>query len=481
MNPTPSVRLEDHEVRLFPSAHISSDREAELRATASLLAIIRAVSEFGRAFVRAAGGPAGRLSCYTEVPFRLTATGNASPEIVRPDGVIHAVRGKTHWVAFLEVKVGKAQLDPEQVDRYHRLARQEGADAVITVSNQPADPDNRPPVSLDGRRLRSVRVVHFSWERLLSEAHFLSKKKRISDPDQKWILDEWIRFVDDPRSRIIEPPELGTHWATVLRAAKTGALGQVAKELEDVASHWRDYLKKAALRLRAKLGVDVRVQLGRKERQDSRWHLQKLVSEALGSSALSGTLRIPDAVGDVRLDLFLHSRCVRYGVDIAAPNRGRQATRVRWLARQLQGLDLPAGLLVDVRWAGRIPVTTVPGSIFIEQPESVLSDRSGAPIAKDVVPKAFTLHWTTKLRSSRGRSSSSVLEGVSEGLEDFYRRVVEKLVPFVPRAPRLERKTDDSESSALSAQDSATEPFPIAEDPSGGGTEEPRLLPPTAG
>ena len=39
-----------HEVRLFPSVSISSGREAELRATASLLAIAKAVSEFGHEY-----------------------------------------------------------------------------------------------------------------------------------------------------------------------------------------------------------------------------------------------------------------------------------------------------------------------------------------------------------------------------------------------------------------------------------------------
>ncbi len=48
--------LSGHEVPLFPSVHIKSDREAELRGTASLLAVIRAVSEFGRTIVRLAGG-----------------------------------------------------------------------------------------------------------------------------------------------------------------------------------------------------------------------------------------------------------------------------------------------------------------------------------------------------------------------------------------------------------------------------------------
>ena len=47
--------LQDHEARLFPVVRISSDREAELRATSAFLAMVRAVSEFGRAIVKLAG------------------------------------------------------------------------------------------------------------------------------------------------------------------------------------------------------------------------------------------------------------------------------------------------------------------------------------------------------------------------------------------------------------------------------------------
>ena len=55
----------DKEVRLFPSISIKSEREAELRATAALLTVIRAVSEFGRRIVRLSKGPGlGNLSCY---------------------------------------------------------------------------------------------------------------------------------------------------------------------------------------------------------------------------------------------------------------------------------------------------------------------------------------------------------------------------------------------------------------------------------
>jgi hypothetical protein len=43
-----------HEVRLFPTIRISSIREAELRAKMALLAMVSAVSEFGRWSVKAA-------------------------------------------------------------------------------------------------------------------------------------------------------------------------------------------------------------------------------------------------------------------------------------------------------------------------------------------------------------------------------------------------------------------------------------------
>jgi len=429
--------LRRHEVRLFPSAHIKTEREAELRATASLLAMVRAVSEFGRALVRHAGGPAGRLSCYTEVPFQLEGRGTAPPSGVRPDGIILAARGKTRWRAMMEVKVGRAELDPEQVDKYHRLARQEGIDALITISNQPALPNGRPPISLDGRRLRSIPVTHFSWERLLSEAQLLSTRKAVSDPDQKWMLDEWIRYVDDDASKIIEPPDLGLKWNDVLTAARTGDLG-TADGLPDVVRHWTGFLRKAALRLRAKLGVEVKPKLSRADLSDPAAHVQRLIAEARNNSVLSGTLRIPDAIGDVSIELFLHSQSIRFGVGFRAPTEGRQATRISWLARQLRTIaTLPQGLEVLVDWTTRGLETRAIADKFLAQPSVVAVDSRGIPIAKEERPRRFLLSASSRLPRARGRSSSQVLEYVSTSLEDFYRNVVENLVPFVPRAPRL--------------------------------------------
>lgn len=425
----------EHEVRLFPSVHITSDREAELRATASLLAVIRAVSEFGRTIVRLSGGPAGRLSCYTEVPFQLQRGVGQPPEPLRPDGVLQAERGKTRWLALIEVKVGAVALDPDQVDKYHRLARQEGANVLITVSNQAALPDGSPPVPLDGRR--SIPAVHFSWERLLSEAQLLSRKKDIADSDQKWMLDEWISFVQDSDSRIIVPPDMGPKWGEVLSAARTYGLAQVPGEFQDVARCWVAYLRKAALRLRAKLGVDVQVRLSRREKEDIVLHVQKCADPREGT--LSGSLRIPDAVGDINIKVILPSRSVQYILEVIAPTEGRQVTRLGWLSRQLQPENLPVGdLVVMVDWSARGLSTCTQLRDFLQDSEKLLVDRAGVAVPRDANPRSFRIQWTTALPKGQGRSSAPILQGISAGLEAFYHGVVQDIQPFVPKAPRLE-------------------------------------------
>lgn len=434
----------EHEVRLFPTIRVSSEREAELRATASLLATIRAVSEFGRTIVKLAGGPAGRLYCFTEVPFQLGKDTGQAPEYLRPDGVLTVERGKTRWDALVEVKVGAADLEQDQVDRYHRLAKQERLQALITVSNQPARADGSPPVNLDGRR--NIPVVHFSWERLLSEAHVLSRKKEVSDPDQKWMLDEWIRYVEDPDSRIIVAPDLGPKWGEVLSAAKTSTLSSLSPELQDVARSWVGYLGKAALRLRAKLGVNVEVRMSRKERKNSEFQATNAVNAQEG--ILTGILRVPDAAGDITIKVILPSQSVQYILQIAAPTEGWQVTRVNWLSRQLGEDRLPTGeLAVSADWTIRGLTTTVGARDFLEDTNRLCLDKAGASVPRDANPRSFQVVWTRALNKGRGRSNAPVLKGISDGLEEFYHGVVQNIVPFVPKAPRLPTKKPEGEAS----------------------------------
>ena len=60
-----------HEARLIPTSGINGAEEQERRATSALLAVLVAVKEFGRGFVKPFGAPGGTLECFIEVPFTL--------------------------------------------------------------------------------------------------------------------------------------------------------------------------------------------------------------------------------------------------------------------------------------------------------------------------------------------------------------------------------------------------------------------------
>ena len=450
--------LSGKEVRLFPSQHIRSIREAELRATASFLAVARAVSEFGRHVVSIAGGPRGTLSCYTEVPFKVQTGAKCREE--RPDGVMRVTRGKTDWTALIEVKVGDNPLEQDQFDRYHTLAGDQGINALITISNQSALANGLPPqLTVGGWLLRKVPVVHLSWERLLSEARLLSRRKAVADPDQQWMLEEWIRYVADAQSRIIEAPQMGEHWSKVLRCAREANLGACKSEMHDVVQRWDAFLRKVALRLRAKLGAEVKLKISRAEQKAPATLIKNLHANALNNGELSGVFKIPDAAGDLSVVVLLASRSVQYSIEIEAPTEGKATTRIKWMIKQLLSQDVPADLVVQVHWGSRL-VSQGRMCDLKEQIESLLWDNNGQNLPDKGSPRSFSLSWTLALPTGKGRSTAPVLEGIARGVEDFYGRVAEGIRPFAPKAPQLpkEEPSKGQASDVDSTKEPATEP-----------------------
>src|SRR5262249_19595885 len=128
-----AVDLQDawQPARLIPVVGIRGQDDQERRATSALLAVMAAVPEFGHALVSGLGAPKGRMRTFAEVQFK-----NADGKVSIPDGAIIIERGQTRWQALVEVKTGGAALLGEQVGRYLDLARENGFNAVVTISNQ---------------------------------------------------------------------------------------------------------------------------------------------------------------------------------------------------------------------------------------------------------------------------------------------------------------------------------------------------------
>ena len=124
-----------HRARLIPTI---ADSQKEERLVSVLLATLAVVHPFAKQLLERCGvkmGKTSKLLSYTEVKFPSLDENNKRDED-RPDGVLTLSTGKSRWRAFLEAKIDNVEIDEDQVDRYAKIAKAYGIDAVITLSNQ---------------------------------------------------------------------------------------------------------------------------------------------------------------------------------------------------------------------------------------------------------------------------------------------------------------------------------------------------------
>jgi len=145
--------------RLIPVSGITGPDEQERRGVSALLAVIDSVREFGRAITAPLGAPARIPMAYIEVPFTI------GEKKLRPDGVLQIKRG-TLWTVLIEVKTGANERKAAQVESYLDVAREQGFNAVLTISNQLAGAPGEHPLTVDKRKLRKVSLHHLSWSQI---------------------------------------------------------------------------------------------------------------------------------------------------------------------------------------------------------------------------------------------------------------------------------------------------------------------------
>ncbi len=274
--------------RLIPVTGIRGVEEQETRATSALLAVISAVDEFGEGFTRQFGAIKGKVETFTEPCFE-TAAGST----VRPDGLIRVSRGQRTWVALVEVKTGKSLLERTQVETYLDVAREQGYDCVVTISNQIPRLPGEHPVQVDGRKTRRVALHHLPWSQVLTQAIMVKVHKGVRDDDQAWILGELIRYLEHPNAGAADFEDMGEHWVPVREAAIAGTLRETDKKAAEVAGRWQQLLAFAVIRLGRELGADVQEVLSRKELETPELRIVSLVKRMADRAELDGCVRIP--------------------------------------------------------------------------------------------------------------------------------------------------------------------------------------------
>jgi hypothetical protein len=235
-----AVALEDPwmPARLISVAGIRGQNEQEIRAASSLLAVMGAVDEFGRALLKDIGAPAGRISTFTEIPLE-----TSDEKTMRPDGAIVVERGKNSWRCLVEVKTANVPLGAKQISDYLDLAREHGFDAVLTISNQISGGPKEVPVAVDRRKLRTVDLRHLSWWRILTEAVMQYQHRGVKDRDQAWILGELIAYLEHEKSGAVGFEDMGSHWVNIRNAARDGTIRATDSGVRDVVDRWEQFVE----------------------------------------------------------------------------------------------------------------------------------------------------------------------------------------------------------------------------------------------
>jgi hypothetical protein len=438
-----------HAARLIPTSGISGAEEQERRATSAVLAVMSAVREFAKAVLGPLGAPSGAVETFIEVPFTV------GDHRVFPDGLIRVRRGARTWVSLVEVKTGPNRLEAAQLETYLDVAREQGFDAVLTISNEIPPIAGTHPTAVDKRKLKRVSLHHLSWTQVLTEAVMQKVHRGVADPDQAWILGELIRYLEHPRSGALEFEDMGSSWVAVREAVVAGTLRSNDKGAAEVASRWDQLMRYACLRLGRQLGVEVQPVLSRKELAEPASRAQALVSSLVSLGRVDGAVRIPNAIGPITITADLRSGRVTSAVTIDAPREGRPLTRVNWLVRQLK--NAPDSLRVDCFAAHARGASTSELLRDVRQNPALLIQDAKRDL------RSFDLALTAPMGTKRGQGRGSFVGSVLDLLDSFYESTVQTIKPWAASPPKLRTGADTDESdvavqlvsTSLSSQDGA--------------------------
>lgn len=425
--PTPKPASKPQEAwrqaRLIPTSGIGGQDEQEQRATSSLLAVMRAVPQFGKAILTQLGAPAGRVDTFTEVRF-LDADGKS----VIPDGAVVVERGKTRWVCLVEVKTAGAALRTEQVEKYLDVAKVNGFDAVLTISNQITASPMESPIPIDTRKTKKVALRHLSWWQVMTEARVQHEHRGIADTDQAWIVGELIAYLDHEKAGAGGFDDMGESWVAVRDGARQHTLRLADRGVRDVALRWEQFVQYLALGLCQTLGRNVEVMWPKK--LDAPGRLDAAVRSLVDQGRLETVIRVPDAAAPIGLSADLRTRLFTTSVEVAAPREGRPKTRISWIVRQLK--DAPDNLRIEVRYPNAKETVSSTLKEAREKPDRLLF---AADPRRE--PRDFRLSLAQEMGSKRGKVPGSFVIESKRQTIDFYRTIGQGLKVWSASAPKL--------------------------------------------
>lgn len=414
--------------RLIP---VVADTSREQRITSTVMAGFMSVEEFGREMLKLVGAPAtktAKITCYTEVVFKKVGD---EQQKFRPDGLIIVKSGARTWTAIVEAKIGGAQLNRDQIEAYLDLARLHGMHAVITISNQFAALPTHHPISVSKQKLRSVSLYHWSWTSIVAQAIMLADNKGISDPDQAYILNELIRYLQHDNSKVASFSRMGPLWKDLCNAVQHDvALSKNNPYVIDSVKDWHQLVRYISIKMSQRVGHNVPVIMSRAQERDLNIRLQDDIAFLVSHNRLESLFNVPHAAANIRFIADIKSRTLHVSMRLKAPtDKSRAAALVTWALRQVAKCE-DEFLLIRAIWPGRTPDTGVSLGQLREDPKLIIQDNPG------LMPVAFEYVRVIDI-AGNFKGASKFVESAVIAVPVFYKEIGQNLKAWVPSAPKV--------------------------------------------
>ena len=424
----PDFLTQGESARLFP---VLSTVSTEGRATSILLACLSKINKLSQALLISAGRRVGvqtRVDTYTQIVPKKSSSGVED----RPDGLIVLKSSRSgEWRAFVEAKIGKTELDADQIERYRALAKENAVDCVITISNQFTSAPDIHPLEAIRNKKRGVPVIHWSWMRILTAVGLLIDRDEVKDRDQRIILQELHRFLAHEDSGVRGFDRMPGEWTKINRHVSSG--GEISKkslEAKAVLDAWHQEINDLSLILSRSTDTRVKWRLPRKHMGDPELRQKDELNILSNDKKLCASFGIPDAAAPLDVVADLARRCIEVGMTLYAPDKTKTSTRIKWLLRQIRQEDDTPNLHVRIHWPGKSSSTL---HLVSDLREDVDVAGSGK---ENLTPTGFHLF---EVRQLEGRFAQQInfVKDLEKFVSDFYGTYGQNLSAWTKPAPKL--------------------------------------------
>lgn len=441
MTDRPDFIVSGDEARLFP---ILAETSKEKRVASIFLAVLTQIPALAEEVLGTVGvrvGKRTRVRAFTEVVLKEKVEDGC-----RPDGLLLIDTGRTQWSALIEAKIGKSELTSEQVSKYAELAKANGIDAVITVSNEFVARADHSPVSISKTLLRKVDLFHWSWSWLATVCEILEYQETVTDSEQGYLLRQLNHFLAHPATGVERFTQMASCWKDVTQSVLNDeALKKTSPEVEAVVGSWIAEERDLCLHMSSHVGQEVSTKIERKLAGDPGARLKAMIDHLVSSNTLASTIRVPNCASDIDLCVDLARRTVAVSMSLKAPGDKKSTkARVNWLLRMLPDDD--DRLLIRAHWPGRGAPTTKDVKSLREDPQVIQNDNP------DTAPHSFDVLLVENL-GKRFSGRRTFIEDVERVVPSFYDLVGANLKAWQAPPPQPVKSRHDPDPGELERDD----------------------------